>query len=176
WGLQLELIDLLIDAGAAPDATQGALAYGNLAAAERLLEHGAELTLAAALCLGRTQDVECLVQAASSEDRQVALAAAALNGKAQALSTLISLGVDPNAYSSRIHTHATVLHHAVNSGSLDAVKLLVAAGAELATRDRIHQGTPLDWAEYLQGEAKREDGVNQYAEIAAYLREKELQR
>jgi peptide-methionine (S)-S-oxide reductase len=176
WGLQLELIDLLIDAGATPDATQEALAYGNLAAAERLLEHGAELTLAAALCLGRTQDVEYLAQAASSEDRQVALAAAALNGTAQALSTLIALGVDLNAYSSRIHTHATVLHHAVNSGSLDAVKVLVEAGAELGTKDRIHQGTPLDWAEYLQGEAKREDGVKQYAEIAAYLLEKERQR
>jgi RNA polymerase sigma factor (sigma-70 family) len=176
WDLQLELIDLLIDAGASPDATQGALAYGNLAAAERLLEHGAKLTLAAALCLGRTQDGVCLAQVASDEDRQLALAAAALNGKVQALATVIDLGVDLDAYSSGIHTHATALHHAVDSGSLDAVKVLVAAGAELGTRDRIHQGTPLDWAEYLQGEAKREDGVKQYAEIAAYLREKELQR
>ena len=43
--------------------------------------------------------------------------------------------------------------------SLDTVKALVAAGADLGAKDRIHQGTALGWAEYLDR-----------PEIAAYLR------
>jgi peptide-methionine (S)-S-oxide reductase len=49
----------------------------------------------------------------------------------------------------------------VDSGSLDAVRVLVEAGADRGARDRIHSGTPLGWAEYLER-----------PEIAAYLREK----
>ncbi len=63
----------------------------------------------------------------------------------------------------------------VGSGSLDAVKALVEAGAELGTRDKAENATPLGWAEYYQGEKKGDD-VKRYAEIAAYLREKEGQR
>ncbi|HEX3552158.1 MAG TPA: ankyrin repeat domain-containing protein [Thermoanaerobaculia bacterium] len=161
-GVQRELIDLLIDADGIPDQGNGAIGSRNLAAVEQLVERGAGLTLAAAICLDRTDDVTRLAREASAEDRQVALAAAALNGKAEALALLIDLGVDLNAYSTGIHPHATALHHAVDSGSLDAVKVLVEAGAELGTRDRIYQGTPRDWAEHLGR-----------AEIGAYLREKE---
>jgi hypothetical protein len=40
-------------------------------------------------------------------------------------------GVDLNAYSPPgFHPHGTALHHAVDSGSLDAVKVLVEAGTE----------------------------------------------
>jgi peptide-methionine (S)-S-oxide reductase len=85
---------------------------------------------------------------------------------------MLDLGVDVNACSTDIYSHATPLHHAVCSGSLDAVKVLVEAGAELGTRDKAEDATPLGWAEYYQGEKKREDDVKRYAEIAAYLREK----
>jgi hypothetical protein len=175
-GLQIELIDALIDAGASPGTALDTLICRNLAAAEHLLERGAELTLATAVCLGRWGDVPRLARTASAEDKQIALAAAALNGKAEALSTLIDLGVDLNAYSSGFYTHATPLHHAVCSGSLEAVKVLVEAGAELGTKDQAWQGTPLGWAEHYQHETKGEDVVKQYAEIAAYLRGKEGQR
>jgi Ankyrin repeats (3 copies) len=83
---------------------------------------------------------------------------------------LIELGVDLNAYSTEIYEHATALHHAVSSGSLEAVRVLVEAGAELGTRDKANQATPLGWAEYgAKGEQER---AKRYAEIAAYLREK----
>ncbi len=163
-GVQRELIDVLADAGADPDsALVPALAHRELAATERLLERGARLTLLAAACTERKADIERLVREASAEDRQVALAGAALNGQSNTLALLIDAGVDLNAFSPPgFHPHATALHHAVDSGSLDAVRLLVEAGADLATKDRIYQGTPLDWAEHLQR-----------TEIAAYLREKE---
>ncbi|MBI1926967.1 ankyrin repeat domain-containing protein [Candidatus Poribacteria bacterium] len=176
--VQLELIDVLVDAGASPDSVpENALVNGHFAAAERLVERGATLTLATALCLGRWGDVTRLAQTASAKDKQVGLVLAALNGRAEALARLIELGVDLNAYSTDIYSHATALHHAVCSGSLDAVKVLVEAGAELGTRDKAHQATPLGWAEYgAQGEHERDERAKRYAEIAAYLREKGGQR
>jgi len=163
-GAQGELIDVLCDAGADPNgALVPALAHAELTAAERLLERGAGLTLLAAVCTGRTDDVARLAPGASAEERQSAFAGAALYGKARLLALLIDLGVDLNAYNPPgFHPHGTALHHAVASGSLDAVKVLVEAGADLGTRDRVHQGTPLGWAKHLQR-----------TEIAAYLRERE---
>jgi peptide-methionine (S)-S-oxide reductase len=163
-GVQRELIDVLGDAGADLNgALVPALAHREIAAAGRLLDRGAAQSLTAAVCLGRDDDVARLAPAASAGERQEAFAAAALYGNARALGTLIGLGVDVDAYNPPgLHAHGTALHHAVDSGSLDAVRVLVEAGADRGARDRIHQGTPLSWAEYLQR-----------AEIAAYLREKE---
>jgi len=162
-GVQRELIDVLGEAGADLDgALVPAVAHRELTAAERLLERGATLTLLAAVCTGRTVDIARLGRVAGPGDRQAALAGAALYGRAETLAMLLEFGVDLNAYSPPgFRPHGTALHHAVDSGSLDAVKVLVEAGAELGTRDRVHQGTPLGWAEYLQR-----------TEIAAYLREK----
>ena len=160
-GMQLQLMDVLIDAGATPGAGHGALSGRNLDAAAHLLKRGGELTLATAICLDRDADVERLAKEASARDKQIALATAALNAKAKALSRLLQLGVDIDAYSTDIHTHATALHHAVDSGSLDAVKVLVEAGAKLDTKDKVYHGTPLDWAEY-EGRL----------EIADYLRKR----
>jgi peptide-methionine (S)-S-oxide reductase len=175
--VQIELIDVLVDAGAAPEGVpDNALVNGHLAAAEHLVERGAELTLPTALCLGRWDDVTRLAPTASARDKQVGLVLAALNGKAQALAALIEVGVDLNAYSTGFYTHATLLHHAVCSGSLDAVKVLVGAGAELGTRDKAEKATPFGWADYYQGQHERDERGKRYAEIAAYLREKEGQR
>ncbi|UVI29404.1 ankyrin repeat domain-containing protein [Paenibacillus spongiae] len=160
-GVQNDLIDVLVDAGADPQgALIPALAHRELAAVERLLERGARVTLPVAVCTGRMDDVLRLGQVASAGERQVSLTAAALYGQAHSLALVIALGVDLNAYSPPgFHEHATALHHAVDSGSLDAVKVLVEAGADLGIRDRIYQGTPLGWSEHFQHE-----------EIAAYLR------
>ena len=160
-GTQLQLMDALIDAGATPGAGYGALSGGNLKAAEHLVKRGGELTLATAICLDLEADVERLAKGASARDRQIALVAAALNGRAKALAKLLQLGVDIDAYSTEIHPHATAVHHAVDSGSLEAVKVLVAAGAKLDTRDKVYHGTPLDWAEH-EGRL----------EIADYLRKR----
>jgi peptide-methionine (S)-S-oxide reductase len=74
---------------------------------------------------------------------------------------VIDLGVDLNVPCASLYSHATALHHAVYSGSLDAVKALVEAGADLETKDTIYEGTPLGWAEY-----------SKQSEIAKFLREK----
>ena len=171
-GRQLALLDVLIEEGA---STEGgpvqALICHNASAAERLLACGAPLTLPAALCLERWEDVKRLGPEASAYDKQVALGLAALNGKAEALSRLIPFGVDLDAFTSSFYSHATPLHHAVWSGSLDAVRVLVEAGARLTTKDKAEDATPLGWADYAASCADPEKG-RQYSAIAAYLRTK----
>lgn len=170
-GVQIALIDVLVDAGASPrGAATDALINRHLAAAARLVERGDPLTLATAVCLGRMDDVPRLARSATRDDRRAALVLAALNGQAEALATLIGLGVSANARSTEIYSHATALHHAVGSGSLDAVRVLVEAGAETDARDSVHDGTPLDWAEHYVGEPGTDARAEAYAGIAAFLR------
>ena len=181
-GVQIELMDVLIDAGASVDGrtvyegrfgthSDSAIYNGNSAAAEHLLEQGAPLTLSTALCLERWADVERLALSATMGEKQDAFVQAALRGKAEALRRMLALGVDPTTVSSRNQSHGTALHHAVWSGSLDAVKVLVQAGADLNRRDTIYDGTPLGWAKYGEREQKAVSRAKRYAEIAAYLHE-----
>jgi ankyrin repeat protein len=172
-GRQLDLIDVLIDAGA---STEGgpvqAFICHNQAAAGHLVDRGARLTLPAALCLGLWDDVARLAPDATAEEKQVALGLAALNGKAEALSRLLQLGVDLDAFTSGFYSHATPLHHAVWSGSLATVKVLVEAGAKLTTHDKVEDATPLGWAEYATTLPTAATTGKQYREIATYLRER----
>jgi ankyrin repeat protein len=153
-------MDALIDAGAAvKPVPNNALVNGHFAAAEHAVQRGAPLTLAAALCLDRWDEAAQLVQTSTPEQKQFAFVLCALNGRAKALSWLLPHGVDINQPSPDLYSHGTPLHHAVSSGSLDAVKVLVEAGASPDIKDTAWSGTPLGWADY--GERK---------EIADYLR------
>lgn len=171
-GVQNELLDVMIDAGATlhETITHDALVNGNFSAAAHLIKRGAKLTLATALCLEQWEEANPLAQTATAHDKQIALVLAALHGKAEALAKLLALGVEVNAYSTEIYTHATALHHAVGSGVLAAVKALVEAGADLAIKDRAWHATPLEWAEHYLHEAKTETVCEKYHAIAAYLR------
>ena len=66
-----------------------------------------------------------------------------------------------NAPCAELYSHAPALHHAVSSGSLEAVNVLVEAGAALDVKDTVYGGTPLGWAEY-----------GRHEKIAEYLRTK----
>ena len=170
-GVQIALIDALVDAGASLGGNpNNALVNANFAAAEHLVRRGAAVTLATALCLGRWDDVSRLADTARDEEKRFAFVLAALNGKAEALRRMLDVGVDVNAPSENLYPHGTPLHHAVCSGSLEAVKMLVEAGADVAAKDRAWSGTPLGWAEYYVREAKGDDAGKSYPEIAAYLR------
>ena len=94
-GVQIPLIDVLADAGAALDGNpDNALVNGNRAAAEHLVGRGARLTLGTALCLERWEDVGRLAPDATDREKQFALVLAALNGKAEALRRILPLGVE----------------------------------------------------------------------------------
>jgi peptide-methionine (S)-S-oxide reductase len=171
YGVQIELIDTLVDAGASPDGgPNNALVNGHVAAAEHLVARGAALTLASAVCLGRWDEARRLAALAAAAEKQFALVLAALNGKAEAVKWMVEVGADVNRPSADLYGHGTPLHHAVCSGSLPTVQALVEAGADPGRRDTAWNGTPLGWAEYYLAERKDEDSQRRYGAIADYLR------
>jgi peptide-methionine (S)-S-oxide reductase len=164
--VQLGLIDVLLDAGASPgNAPDSALVNGNVDAAAHLVERGAPVTLATAVCLARWDDANRLLVSATLREKQFALILAALRGRAEALLWLIATGVDPNTVSPDLYSHATALHHAVHSGSLDASGCSWRPGRCSTRGTPRYGGTPLGWAEYAGDK-------HPYNEIAAYLRDR----
>jgi peptide-methionine (S)-S-oxide reductase len=171
-GVQNEWIDLFINAGATPGNGIGAIAHGNIDAAKHLIKRGGKLTLATAICFNWPDDITRLSKEVGETDKQVALIAASFYGKADMIKYIIDLGADANAYidpSSGFHSHASALHQAVFSTSLDSVKVLIDAGAKLDAIDNIYEGTPLDWARYMQTVEPDEEKKNKYKEIEIYL-------
>jgi len=169
-GVQIELIDVLVDAGAATDGNpNNALVNRNVDAARHLVKRGATVTLATALCLERWDDVDRLLPAASEGQRRFSFVLSALNGKADALRRMIAAGVDLNAPSADLYPHGSPLHHAVSSGSLKAVQVLVEAGANLNAKDTAWKGTPVGWALHYVTETTGKSTERQYDAIAAYL-------
>jgi peptide-methionine (S)-S-oxide reductase len=172
-GVQIELIDVLLDAGAAPDGgPDNALVNCHVAAAEHLAARGAKLTLASAVCLGRWDEAWRLATTASEAEKQYALVLAALNGKAEAVKWLVGAGADVNRPSADLYAHGTPLHHAVCSGSLATVQALVEAGADPSKPDTAWNGTPLGWAEHYLAEKKGDGEQRRYGAIADYLRDR----
>ena len=131
------------------------------------------MTLALAAGLGMDREVDRLLPAAGDRERELAVVVAAFCGRVEMLQRLIDTGVDINVYpdkDSGFHSHATALHQAVSSGSLAAVKVLAEHGADRRLRDRMFEGTPLEWAEYLlrESEAGEEEKARMRA-IYEYL-------
>jgi len=176
-GVQIELMNLFFDAGVKPNGALGALAHGNIRASEHFIKRGEELTLPVAVGLGWKDDTMRLAQTATDAEMQVALVVAGFFGNADIISFLIGKGVDINVVPDNFygfHSHASALHQAVYSGSSESVRLLVEAGAKLDATDRVYDGTPLEWAIYMQTEeGYNEEAKRKYAEIEAYLKQKE---
>jgi ankyrin repeat protein len=169
-GVQTALAELLVSRGAAIEhegsrwnsAVLTALTFGFGGTARMLATHARPASdLAVAAGLGLLGDCARLLPTADDASRQAALALAAMHGHARVVRLLLDTGTDPDRFNpDGFHAHSTPLHQAVWSDRLDVVRLLAERGARLDLRDRLHDGTPLDWA--LHGNR---------AEIAAYLRE-----
>lgn len=146
--VQLPLIDTLITRGARTSGLDATVAHNEMAAARRLIRHGAPLTLTAALCLGLEHDAQRLLPDADPGERGDDLLAAASLGLTDAIRFLLNAGIDPNTRSARLHPHATALHEAALTGKTDLCQLLVDAGASLTVRDQMWDGTPAGWADH----------------------------
>ncbi len=116
-----------------------------------LEQHGAQpetlrgrFAFQAALMTGDEDMVRAMVTAAPELlAMPVVLLHAAQLGATHAVAQLLALGVDANAEDAE---GITVLHRAVQSGSLDMVEALLAAGANVNRRERKWQGSALSWA------------------------------
>ena len=158
-GVQIDLINTLLDHGAAIEGTGSrqwgsplmtALVFGFPAAAAALAGRGARVeTIDAAAGLGRLNDVVRLLTGADAGARHRAIALAAQLGHSAVVEVLLDAGEDPDRYNpSGLHDHSTPLHQAAGEGHHEVVRLLVSRGARLDIADKLWQGTPLGWARF----------------------------
>lgn len=170
-GLQVPLAELLVERGAAQDvpgskwnaAIRCALIFGFLDTARALAARaGKPADIRVAAGLGELGETARFLPTSDEASRQAALVLACMHGHARVVRLLLATGVDPDRYNPEgHHAHSTPLHQAVWYNHFDVVRLLVEHGARLDLRDRVYEGTPLDWAVY--GERN---------EIADYLRDR----
>lgn len=156
-GLQIKLAETLLDHGAAlegPGSERSsyaatALVFGHADTARALVARGATADIVVAAGLGRTADVTRLLPSADDRQKHAAFALAVQLGHPEVVRLLLDARVDPNRFNpAGFHEHATPLHQAVWAGSDEVIRLLVERGARLDVKDKIYEGTPLDWAVY----------------------------
>ena len=157
-GLQLPLAELLVDRGATLEAPGSpwnsavltALAFGFLDTARALAARdGRVRDVAVAAGLGLLGETARLLPSAEPERLRAALTLACMHGQLRVAQLLLDAGVDPSQYNPEgFHSHSTPLHQAVWSNREPIVRLLAERGARMDMRDRVYDGTPLDWAVY----------------------------
>ena len=156
-GLQGELVDLLLDAGAAMEGPlddgsplRTALQFGYPATAQVLARRGARVAcLDLAAGLGQTAEVQALWDGrdrCSPDAEYRALILACRNDQVQAVALLLDLGVD-------IDTHpdpnqGTALHEAILWDRPNVVRALLERNADTTIAHGRWQATALDFASY----------------------------
>jgi ankyrin repeat protein len=160
-GVQIALLDTLLEAGASLDGLPGgwnpltaALANGRREAAEYLARRGARLDLEGASGVGRLDIVKgyfsqdgSLKAKATKKQMKDGFAWACEYGRSNVVEFLVDQGMEIDA---RLRNHGnTGLHWAAFGGHVDVVKLLLARKARLDIKDESFGGTPLEWA--IQG-------------------------
>lgn len=178
-GVQIPLLELLIDHGAVIDgpgggsAVNGCLHNGRGQAAEFLASRGARLDLEGAAGVGRLDVVKGfftedggLKPSATQKQLIDGFAWACEFGRTGIVHFLLQKGMKANAKLSRGETG---LHWAAFEGHADIVSLLLEHGALANVIDEIHRGTPLEWALYKWSNSPAKGGHRQYYEVVTLL-------
>jgi ankyrin repeat protein len=161
-GVQLELLDELLKAGACVDGVAGgwnplvaALHNGRGDAAVFLANRGARLDLEGAAGTGRVDvvghhldDDGALKEGATKEQLDYGFAWACEYGHTNAVKFLLDRKFKPDW--NFMHGE-TGLHWACYGGHAEIVELLLKTDAPVNTKDQTHDGTPLSWAVYGWG-------------------------
>jgi hypothetical protein len=180
-GVQLPLMELLIDHGGmidGPDggsAVNGCLHNGRGEAAEFLASRGARLDLEGAAGVGRLEVVKSffnddgrLKPPATQQQMKDGFAWACEFGRTSVVEFLLQKGMEVDA--KLRHDGQTGLHWAAYGGHVDTVKLLLERGAPVDAKDESYGGTPLGWALYAWGNATaREAERRRYYDVVALL-------
>src|SRR5262247_2629030 len=178
-GVQLPLMELLIDHGAiidGPDgggAVNGCLHNGRGEAAKFLASRGARLDLEGAAGVGRLDVVKSffnddgsLKSTATEQQLKDGFAWACEFGRTSVVDFLLQKSLDVDAKLK--HNGQTGLHWAAFGGHVDTVKLLLERGASIDVKDENFSKTPLGWALYGWG-APENQGRADYYEVVALL-------
>ena len=161
-GVQLGLMDVLIEHGAiidGPDggsAVNGCLHNGRGDAAEFFASRGARLDLEGAAGVGRLDVVKSffnddggLKSSATQQQMKDAFAWACEFGRTSVVDFLLQRGMNVDAKLK--HDGQTGLHWAAYHGHSDTARLLLQRGAPVDAKDENYGGTPLEWALYAWG-------------------------
>jgi ankyrin repeat protein len=171
---QEEALATLLELGADPNTLDEssltpldqAVLSGRLALAQRLVDRGAHMTLAAAVVLERTDDIQRLL--AQDPDGLkpghrwgTLIVRAAENSSAHVVETLIGLGasvdaMDDTKTSVDETARYTALHGAAWNGNDEAIRVLLRHGANPRIRDERYCATPAGWADYAGRTATRD--------------------
>jgi len=178
-GVQLPLMDLLIEHGAiidGPDGgseVNGCLHNGRGEAAEFFASRGARLDLEGASGVGRLDVVKSffnddgsLKSTATQQQLKDGFAWACEFGRTSVVEFLLQKSMDVDAKLK--HDGQTGLHWAAYGGHVNTVKLLLERGAPVDVKDENYGGTPLGWALY-GWVAQESQGRADYYEVVALL-------
>ena len=131
---------------------------GDAGMTRMLIEHGARVELPAAVALGRVGDIERLMHddpgALGQNGRWRALILrAAERSPGRVVESLLRHGALVNARDDAETAvdgtpNYTPLHAAAFNGNMDAVRVLLAHGADVRARDGKYHATPAGWADY----------------------------
>ncbi len=173
-GVQIALLEALLDAGASPDGIPegwnpltAALANGRGDAAEFLARRGARLDLEGAAGVGRLESVKSLCNDATKEQMLSGFAWACEFGRTSVVDFLLQKGIEVDA---RLrHDGQTGLHWAAYNGHVQTVQLLLERKAAVNVKDKSYDGTPLGWALYGWGDPPPEANRDGYYKVAALL-------
>ena len=181
-GVQLPLMDLLIEHGATIDGPDGGSAVnsclhnGRGQAAEFLAARGARLDLEGAAGVGRLDVVQSFFNAdgtlkppATRDQMKAGFAWACEFGRTAVVDFLLQRGMEAGAKLSH-DGQETGLHWAAYQGHADIVRLLLEHGAPVDATDDSHDGTPLDWALYAWGSPDRSNRRDYYEVVALLVR------
>jgi ankyrin repeat protein len=180
-GVQIALLEALLEAGASPDGLpdgwnplNAALANGRGDAAGFLAGRGARLDLEGAAGVGRLDVLKSFFTAddgrqTGAERTQLlsAFAWACEYGRTSVVDFLLQKGIAVDA--KLRHDGQTGLHWAAYHGHVDTVKLLLARSAPVNAKDESYHGTPLGWALYAWGAPPPEANLEGYYEVVALL-------
>lgn len=180
-GVQIALLETLIEAGAAVDGLPGgwnpltaALANGRGDAAAYLAQRGARLNLEGAAGVGRLDVVKeffdaagALTGKATRDQMMSGFAWACEFGHTQVVEFLLGTGI---AVDARLRHHGqTGLHWAAYHAHAGTVKLLLDRHAPVNATDEEFNGTPLGWALHAWGDAPPEAQGAPYYDVVAML-------
>jgi ankyrin repeat protein len=179
-GVQLALLDLLIERGAMLDGPGSAsgvnacLHNGRGEAAEYLANRGARLDLEGAAGTGRLDVVKrffddggALTAEATARQLIDGFTWACEFGRTRVVEFLLDHGMKADT---KLKGGETGLHWAGYAGHADTVRLLLERGAPVDLADDTHGGTPLEWALYGWGNTRpRENERRSYYEAVALL-------
>ena len=176
-GVQLTLMELLLDRGATTEkpggvsAVAACLRNGREMAAQFLAGRGARLDLEGAAGLGELAEVKrfftetgALLPTATAQQRADGFRWACGFGRASVVEFLLEHGMDANA--SLSGDGQTGLHWAAVGGHPEIARMLLARGADVNARETGYGGSPVGWALHGWGHrADGEDGERYYAVV-----------